>query len=151
VSLYVVLKFVHVVFAIIAVGSNATYGLWLARARSAPEHLPYVLKGVKFIDDRMANPSYIMLLITGLALAAIGNIPFTTFWVASGIALLVLVGVVGFAVYTPTLRGEIAALEAGRADSNDFRRLDRRGTVIGITLGVLSLAIVFLMVTKPTL
>jgi uncharacterized membrane protein len=99
----------------------------------------------------MANPSYIMLLITGLALAAIGNIPFTTFWVAGGIALLVVVGVVGFAVYTPTLRGEIAALEAGRADSNDFRRLDRRGTVIGITLGVLSLAIVFLMVTKPTL
>lgn len=150
-NLYLLLKFVHVVLAIIAVGSNTTYGIWLGRARSVPAHLPYVLKGIKFIDDRMANPSYILLLLTGLALAALGNISLLTFWVAGGIVLLVVVGVLGFAVYTPTLRNEIAAVEAGRGDSNEFRRLDTRATIVGITLGVLTLAIVFLMVTKPRL
>jgi hypothetical protein len=33
---YEVLKFLHVLFAIVAVGFNASYGIWLARAaRSA--------------------------------------------------------------------------------------------------------------------
>lgn len=151
-SLYLLLKFVHVAFAIVAVGSNVTYGVWLARARAQPEHLPHVLKGVKFIDDRLANPSYGVVLITGLTLAFIGQIPFRTLWVAGGIGLFVLLIVLAVAFYGPTLRGQIAALEkGGGADSTEYRRLDRRGTVVGMTLAVVVLLIVFLMVTKPSL
>ena len=56
-SLYTVLKFVHVVLAIVALGFNASYGLWLRRAAQEPEHAPHVLRGIKFLDDRLATPA----------------------------------------------------------------------------------------------
>jgi hypothetical protein len=41
-TFYVVLKFVHVLLAIIAVGANITYGMWLGRAAREPAHLEHV-------------------------------------------------------------------------------------------------------------
>jgi hypothetical protein len=60
--------------------------------------------------------------------------------------VLVLVAVIG---YTPTLKGQIAALEAGGLDSADYRRLNRRGNIVGAVLLLDVLVIIFLMVTKP--
>jgi hypothetical protein len=54
---YTILKWVHVLMAIIAVGFNASYGVWLARAARAPEHESHVLRGIKVLDDRFANPA----------------------------------------------------------------------------------------------
>ncbi len=34
---YQLAKFIHVLLAIIAVGFNASYGIWLARAAKAPQ------------------------------------------------------------------------------------------------------------------
>jgi hypothetical protein len=41
-SLYEIVKFIHVLLAIIAVGFNASYGVWLARAARNPEHEGHV-------------------------------------------------------------------------------------------------------------
>src|SRR2546428_99754 len=58
-SLFVLLKFLHVLLAIIAVGFNATYGVWLARvAREPVPTQSFVLKGIKRLDDWFANPAY---------------------------------------------------------------------------------------------
>lgn len=46
-TLYEFLKFLHVLLAIVAVGANATYGIWLARAAREPEHTGYALKGIQ--------------------------------------------------------------------------------------------------------
>jgi hypothetical protein len=35
---YEVIKFFHILLAIVAVGFNATYGIWLARAAAHPVH-----------------------------------------------------------------------------------------------------------------
>ncbi len=45
-GLYEVIKFFHVLLAIVAVGFNATYGIWLARAAKEPEHEAFTLGGV---------------------------------------------------------------------------------------------------------
>ncbi len=42
--------------AISAIGFNASYGIWLARAGREPEHLGHVLRGIKTLDDLFANP-----------------------------------------------------------------------------------------------
>ncbi|HKN80837.1 MAG TPA: DUF2269 family protein, partial [Actinomycetota bacterium] len=63
---YDILKFFHVLLAIVAVGFNASYAVWLARAATEPEHDAFALRGVKFLDDRIANPAYALLLVTGL-------------------------------------------------------------------------------------
>src|SRR3989304_370722 len=63
---YLLLKWLHVLAAIVAVGSNVTYGIWIARASRSPEALPFTLRGIKLIDDRVANPAYGLLLATAL-------------------------------------------------------------------------------------
>lgn len=47
VGLYPYIKFLHVLLAIVAVGFNASYGIWLARAAHEPAHLGHVLRGIK--------------------------------------------------------------------------------------------------------
>lgn len=148
---YNVLKFVHVLLAIVAVGFNASYGIWLARAAREPQHLSHVLRGIKTLDDRFANPAYVLLLVTGLLTAFVGRIPLETFWIAASIGLWVLLLAGGLMVYTPTLRRQIALVESGASDTPEYASLARRGQTAGVILAVIVVAIVFLMVTKPTL
>jgi uncharacterized membrane protein len=150
-SLYTVIKFFHVLLAILAVGFNASYGIWVTRAAREPEHQLHVLRGIKVLDDRFANPAYALLLVTGLAMVIVGDLALSTFWIATALVLYAVLLVVALAVYTPNLRRQIAVLESDGADSDEYRRLSRRGAVVGPLLGVIVLGIVFLMVTKPTL
>jgi len=145
------LLYVHVVLAIIAVGFNASYGVWLARAARAPEHLAYSLRGVKFLDDRIANPAYGLLLVTGILMIVTGPVSFDQFWLVTAVAIYGVVMILGGAVYTPTLRRQIEVLERDGAESAEYQRLTTRGTAVGALLGVLVLVIVFFMVIKPTI
>jgi uncharacterized membrane protein len=147
--LYSLLKWIHVLSAITAVGANITYGIWIARASRRPEMLPFTLRGVKLIDDRVANPAYGLLLITGLLMVLTGNLSLTTPWLLTALVLYALLVLVGLLGYTPTLRRQIQSLESEGADSPTYRALARRGTFLGIILAVLAVAIVFLMVVKP--
>ncbi len=145
---YTVLKFVHVLLAITAVGSNITYGVWNMLAAREPEHLPFAVRGIAFIDRRVANPSYGLLLITGLALLAVGNWGFRG-WVVAALILFVLLIVVAIGFYSRVVRGQIQALETEGQASAAYKRLTGQATTYGIVSLVLALAIVFLMVVKP--
>jgi len=148
VNWFLFLKSLHVLSAIVAVGSNATYGLWSARARRAsPADLGFALRGIKFIDDSMANPAYGVLLVTGLIMA------FTTYdivrtWILIGIGLF-LVAAVGGLFYGRTLAQQIAVLDSHGADSPEYAAVDARARGIGIFLAVALVAVVFVMVFKP--
>lgn len=150
-TLYEFLKFVHVLLAIVAVGFNASYGIWIARAAKEPEHELHVLRGIKFLDDRIANPAYGLLLAVGIALVFVGGWEITTFWILTSLILFVVTTLVAVVLYTPALRRQIALLEAGQGRSDEYAALSKRAAAIGAALGVLVVAIVFLMVTKPTL
>jgi uncharacterized membrane protein len=149
---YEVVKFIHILLAITAVGFNVSYSVWLARAARNPEHQAYVLRGVKFLDDRIANPAYGLLLVTGLIMVGISSgLELTTFWVLTSLVLYVVLIGMALTVYTPALRRQVEALEAEGAGSEAYRRAEMRQRVVGIGLAIPALLIVFLMVTKPTL
>ena len=148
---YLLIKWLHVFSAIVAVGANVTYGIWLARAGRNPEALPFTLRGIKLIDDRIANPAYGLLLVTGLAMAFVGGLSLTTPWLLTALVLYVLVALIGLLGYTPTLRRQIEALDREGHESSDYQALARRGGRIGMLLGVLVTVIIFLMVVKPGL
>ena len=150
-TLYSVLKFFHVLLAIVAVGFNASYGIWLARAAKEPQHAPHVLRGIRFLDDRIANPAYGLLLVLGLAMVWESGIPFSTFWIAASLVLYVVVTVMAVALFSPALRQQVALAEAGRTDSNEYRQVAKRSGAVGRILVVIVVIIVFFMVTKPTL
>jgi uncharacterized membrane protein len=147
---YEILKFVHVLLAIVAVGFNASYGIWLARAARERDHETFALRGVKFLDDRVANPAYALLLVTGLLMVWVGDLDLTQFWLLTALVLYAIALVLGLFVYTPTLRNQIAVLGSAGPDATEFQALAKRGTTVGILLAVDVIVIVFLMVTKPT-
>ncbi|HEV8228820.1 MAG TPA: DUF2269 family protein [Candidatus Limnocylindria bacterium] len=147
---YQLAKFVHVLLAIIAVGFNASYGIWLARAAREPVAIQsHVLRTIKLLDDRFANPAYGLLLVTGLFMAFNSGIPFSRLWIALGIGLWFVLLFVGLGVYTPTLREQIRVLESEGPGSEAYQRLAAKGRNVGIVLALIVVAIVYVMVTKP--
>ncbi len=150
-SAYVLVKWIHVLMAITALGANITYGVWITRAAREPQHLAFALRGVKMLDDRVANPAYGILLITGMAMAGIGRIPLTTPWLLTGLILYVILVVIALAGYTPTLRRQIQALDGGGPNSTEYQALAARATRLGIVLAIIAVIIVFIMVSKPAL
>jgi uncharacterized membrane protein len=148
---YTFFKFLHVLLAIVAVGFNAAYGVLLARAAREPDHVGHVLRTVKVLDDRFANPAYALLLVTGLVMVFVGDVDLTQFWLATAIGLYLLAVILGIFVYSPTLRSQIRVVEAGGVETEEFRRLSSRGAIVGGILAAIVVTIVFLMVTKPVL
>ena len=145
---FLLLKTVHVLAAITAVGSNLTYGAWGARGSRDPQHLGFVLRGIKFIDDRIANPAYGLLLLTGLLMAFLVYSIGTT-WILIGLGLFIVLAIGGGAGYSPTLKKQIDVLDCEGPESAEYKALDARATGIGMFLGVLAIAAVFVMVYKP--
>ncbi len=148
---YEVLKFIHIFSAIVAVGSNITYGVWNARASSDPSHTGFALKGIKFLDDRIANPAYGVLLLTGLIMVFVGHFSITALWIVVALIGFVAVAVLGVAFYSPLLRTQIRLAEAGDVTSPEAAALSRRGRILGPVLAVVVLVILAMMVFKPTL
>jgi uncharacterized membrane protein len=102
-TIYIILKFLHVLLAITAVGANITYGVWLSRAAREPAHLEYVLRGIKVLDDRVANPAFGSLLVSGVAMVFAGRIPWTTPWILTSLVLYIVLVLVGLFGYTPLI------------------------------------------------
>lgn len=149
--LYLYLKWLHVLSAILAVGANATYGIWLARASRHTENLPFTLRSIKLLDDWVANPAYGLLLLTGLGMVFTAPLPLTIPWLLTSLILYGILVVVGLLGYTPTLRNQIRILESEGSNSPNYQSQARRGIILGIILAILAIAIVFLMVVKPAL
>jgi len=149
--LYLILKWVHILLAIAAVGANLTYGIWLARGGRDQQHLDFVLRGVRILDDRVANPAYGLLLVTGLAMVFVGGLEITTPWILTGLGLYVAAVLLGMLGYGPTLRRQIRLVSDGSAGTAEFAALTRRAGVLGVVLTVLVATISFLMVVKPSL
>jgi uncharacterized membrane protein len=149
--LYNIFKWLHILAAIVALGANATYGLWLARAAQSPESLPFTLKTIRVLDNRMANPAYGMSLLTGLILVYLGQWPLTSSWIIIALVLYVTALLLGIFGYSPTLRRQIELAETAGASSTEYAAVARRGTQLGILLAVIVVTIVLVMVTKPKL
>ncbi|MBK5295517.1 MAG: DUF2269 family protein [Vicinamibacteria bacterium] len=144
------LKFLHVLLAITAVGFNLAYGLIIGRARKAgTAELTFALRTVKVMDDYVANPCYVLLLLTGVGMVHTSGYPWALMWIHGSMALLVVALVLGIGFYTPTLRKQIAILDSRGANDPEFVRLSKRGAMLGGILGVIVLVIVALMVYKP--
>ena len=146
---YLAIKYLHVLLAITAVGANITYGAWFARSAAEPEHLGFVLRGIKFLDQRIANPCYVGLLLTGLILVFVGHIGFTTTWVVIAIVMWLLLVIVAGAFFTPNLQKRIEAVEGDGWQSHAYQSATSRGTPAGIVLAAMALLIVLDMVVKP--
>ena len=145
------LKFLHVLAAISAVGSNLTFFYWLHIARGDADHRSYVLRRLKGMDARLGNPPYLALPVLGVLLVLTSGIRFFDLWVWAAITLFIVTMVFAGMFFAPAL-GELTSLsEAKDTPPESLDRAARRTMLTGATTVVLVLIIVYLMVLKPTL
>jgi uncharacterized membrane protein len=149
VDTYSLLKLVHVLAAILAVGTNLTYFVWLSRARKHPEQAPHVLPGIRALDARLANPAYVVLPVTGILMVLDADLGFTTFWIGTAIGLYVVLAVVAGALFSPSLRRQVELAATG-AKPPVYDQAAKRTTVTGVITMLPIAAILYLMVIKPT-
>ncbi len=149
--LFLLVKWIHVLSAITAVGANITYGIWISRGSREPAVLPFVLHTIKLIDDRIANPLYALLLLTGLTMVFIIPIPLTTPWIMTALILYAIATLLGMAVFVPIFRRRIQVLEREGIELPRYKSISKQSTLLGIIVAIDVIVIVFLMVVKPPL
>lgn len=135
----------------VAVGANATYSIWIARAAREPKALPFILQNISYIDRRVVNPCYAVQLATGLAMASAVRIPLITPWLLTSMILYAIAALIGIFAYAPLSRRQRQILETDGFDSPAYIAIARRGRLLGISVMLDVLIIVFLMVVKPPL
>jgi len=149
-TLYLAVKLLHILLAITAVGANITYGVWFARANAQPAFAPVALRGIKFIDDYIANPCYLLMLPTGILMVRLAGFSFGTHWISWAMGLWLLAIVLAYGGYSPSLRKQIAVVEAFGIGDPRTGALAVRANVFAGVLGVVVIAILVLMVFKPS-
>jgi uncharacterized membrane protein len=147
-TIYLTLKVVHILAAIVAVGGNLTYSFWLGRAGRDRDRLVWTLESIRRFDRAIANPAYVTLLVTGILMVVTLPWSFEQAWLALALALYVGVAVLGITVYAPTVRRQIAEAERD-PESVDYARIAARSNVLGLLTTSIVVVIVILMVTKP--
>jgi uncharacterized membrane protein len=146
---YLLLKWLHILAAVTALGSNITYGVWLALAAREEKALGFALRGIQWLDRRMANPSYGVLLITGLLMLWVGRLPLALPWLIVALILYVATALLGIFAYAPLLRRQVALAESAGPASPEYRATAARSFRMGILTTGIVVVIVFLMVAKP--
>jgi uncharacterized membrane protein len=140
-----------VLFAVTGVGATVTYSVWLAHAAREPEHLDFALRGIALLDGWVATPSFIMLLVTGVALVLQGPLPWQASWLVTAAVLYAAAALVGAFWYAPLLRGQVVALRRTGLAGDAYRSMEQQAKAAGSAILIAVLAILYLMVTKPQL
>lgn len=146
--LLLLLKLIHVMAAMLAVGTNATALFWLRAGGHDPDRVKFAIGGIRRLDRKVGIPAFGVLLITGVLMVVLGLYDFTQGWILLAIVLYLGVAVTGMTVMGPALKRVMA--EAERDPYSDAF-VEARRTSMQYTVGSLAvlLVIVVLMVTKP--
>jgi len=147
-SLYLALKLVHILFAMVAVGTNFSYAFWLRLAGNDRDRIAHTLESIHRLDMWLANPAYVIVLLAGIGMVVVGPYPITTPWILLAIALYVLVALLGITLYAPAVRRQRAAALAD-PNSTEYRAAARRSNLLGLVAVAIVTVIVVLMVLKP--
>lgn len=145
---FLALKVVHILAAILAVGTSVASTLWLARAGGDRDRLLWALEGSRLFDRRIANPAYVLVLATGLLMVSTGTYRLDQGWVDTAIALYALIVVFGIAVFRPAARRQREEAAADPTSAAYGRVAARTWWYSWLTTAVVAM-IVVLMVTKP--
>lgn len=147
-SPFLALKVLHILAAIVAVGTSVASTLWLARAGRDHDRLVWALDGARFFDRRIANPAYVLVLVSGIAMVATGAYRLDQGWIVLAIALYAFIAAFGFLVFRPAARRQRAEAAADPASAAYTRIAATTWWYSWMTTAAVAM-IVVLMVTKP--
>ena len=154
---YAIFLFLHVMGAIIAFGPTYSFMIIGKMAGQEPQHANFAARINEAITKTRVIPLAIFQGVTGLVLIYLTGLnPFSQLWLGLGIVLYVIALTYALAVQAPTGRRIVELTSAppppgATGPSPELMAAVKRAQQGGMILGILILAIVILMVTKPTL
>jgi hypothetical protein len=145
---------IHVTAALVGFGATFAEAVTFPVAMKLdPRHLPYVHKLQLFINQRLATPSLVVILITGFYQVSKGNFSFGDFWISGTFAIVIILGGLLGAYFVPTDRKLFDQVTKDLAEkgepSPEYLAAVQREGLVGTISGVLVVAALFLMITKP--
>lgn len=150
--------FLHI--AAVMVGFGSTFALSVAApvaAKLDPRHLPYVHQLSLTLNRFFATPALVIVLVTGLYQVSEGNWSLGDAWISATFAILIVIGGMIGAVFTPSAKRlkaisdrDVKAAGGGPVTmSDEYEEKVRVEMIAGPLVGLLLVAAVFLMVVKP--
>jgi uncharacterized membrane protein len=148
---YELLKFVHIVAAMVWVGGVVILQFVALRTIWSGEPLRLVafMRDAEWIGNRVILPSALVVILLGFLLVWDGPWELTTTWVWLALALYAVSFVLGLFVLTPQAKRIGNRVEAEGAESPGVQAQIKRVLNLGRIDIVLLVAIVYLMVVKP--
>jgi hypothetical protein len=159
VQFYDVIVWLHVSGVVVGLGPTFAFGIYLALAgRKYPRGMPAILDAQCTISRTMVTIAALVILGSGIYLAA-DRWEFSDFFVIAGlVAIVVLLGMVhGFFVPNEVRAREIAERDIGAAGpgevkfSEEFDRRMRGSAIAGPIAGLIVILTIYFMATKPFL
>jgi uncharacterized membrane protein len=150
--------FLHV--SAVMIGFGSTFALSVVSPialKLDPRHLPYVHQLSLVINRFFATPALVIVLATGFYQVSEGHWNFGTFWISATFAIVIVLGALAGAFFTPSAKKlkalsecDIAAAAGGPVTlSDEYNRRARLEAIVGPIAGLLLVVAVFLMTTKP--
>ena len=144
---YLWLKFTHILVAIIALGTSAGLGILLEFFGNDPAHGAFVLRAIRRLLYLVVAPGYALMFITGMGLTKMAW-SMSAGWLQAAMGLWAL-GALLLSLAIRVLHRQIALFEAEGPASGAYRRVALLGRLLGGGTGLVVVAIVYFMVTKP--
>jgi hypothetical protein len=149
--------FLHV--SAVVVGFGATFAeaiMFPVAMKAGVRYLPYLHKLQLAINQRLATPALVIVILTGIYQTA-ERWEFSEGWITATFAIVIVIGGLLGGYFIPADRklGAMVEREIAAADgrdvvlSDEYQRGARREGMVGALTGVLLIAAIFLMVTKP--
>jgi uncharacterized membrane protein len=155
--------FLHVTAVVVGFGATFAESIMFPVAmKLSVRHLPYVHRLQLAINQYFATPALVVVLATGFYQQSEGNWELGDFWISGTLAIVIVIGGLLGAYFIPADRrlGPMVQREiddAGPGEislsdlSPEYQRQGRMEGVVGTIVGLLLIAAIYLMVTKPGL
>jgi uncharacterized membrane protein len=155
---YEISLWVHI--SAVVIGFGATFAESIAfpvAMRLDARHLPYVHRLQLAINQYLATPALVVILLTGVYQVSDADLSFGDFWISASFAILVVLGGLLGAYFIPADRrlGPLVQRDIERSGdgqvvlSDEYQRAARTEGIVGMVAGLLVIVVIYLMVTKP--
>lgn len=155
--------FLHVTAVVVGFGSTFSESVMFPVAmRASARNLPYVHRLQLVLNQFFALPAVVIVAATGIYQMDKGGWDYGDFWVSATITILAVIALVNVFFFIPADRKLLPIIEKAIADAGDrelkladlpptYQRLGRAEGIVGSIMGILLIAAIFLMTTKPGL
>ena len=155
--------FLHV--SAVVVGFGATFAesvMFPVAMKMSARNLPYVHRLQLVINQFFVLPALVIIVATGIYQMSEGNWDYGDFWVSGTLTIVVIIALTVIFFFIPIDRRLLPMIQKALADAGDrelqladlpgeYQRWGRLEGLVGSILGILVIAAIFLMTTKPGL